>query len=226
MEENYAYQLKAAVASLLNVSASSSTSTSNHQENDPYMPQLDFTPLYPNTTVSRQSFMDLSTDTVEIVIEATELEEEGDEISVDEIEIEIHDGEQQIPDIPPTQKGAENHHRGKIPIQYVTDKRKRTVAYAKRVKTLKMLARELHILTGAETYFSSKSESGRVKRYSSNPDNVKKRRTVGVQAGNTFVNKLACTRSTEQALLTPTKKARKSVSTSTSLKIKNLPGKK
>ena len=98
------------------------------------MPQLDFTPLYPNTTVSRQSFMDLSTDTVEIVIEATELEEEGDEISVDEIE---------IPDIPPTQKGAKNHHRGKTPIQYVTDKRKRTVAYAKRVKTLKKLAREL-----------------------------------------------------------------------------------
>ena len=133
------------------------------------------------------------------------------DVEIEEIELEDQETERN------------NHHSGKIPIRYISDKRKRCITYAKRVKTLTKLARELHVLTGAEAEIYSKNEFGRVKYYNSKMD--KKQRNVGIQYGPSFVSKtLPATRSKTLNNLTPTKQ--KEIEKPSTSKVYKLPGKK
>ena len=186
--------LNSAVAQLLtDFGERPSSSTNEYDENEMYQYQL--------PTFDTESDLELES---EAVLTTNEVETE---------EIELEDQE----------TDRNNHHSGKIPIRYIADKRKRCITYAKRVKTLTKLARELHVLTGAETEFYSKNEFGRVKYYNSKMD--KKQRNVGIQYGPSFVRKTSpATRSNTLNNLTPTKQKEKEKPSSS--KVFKLPGKK
>ena len=92
---------------------------------------------------------------------AEEEEEKDDEEEEEEIEFEEDRNEGVV------MKKVKNHHRGKLTLVNIEDKRMRTVTYSRRTKILKKPAR-----------FRSKNENNRIKKYTSNSENAKSKRSV------------------------------------------------